>query len=74
MEKNHKIEFWFKKNKNVLEHLYYYLIDLCNKYKLKLIDSPELRDSFIRMMYNESLKNIVDKNLYPEYFDTAMLG
>jgi hypothetical protein len=64
MEKNNNIEFWFKHNKHLLEHLYYYLINLCHKHNIKLIPSKELANNFIRMMYNESLKTIIDKELY----------
>jgi len=64
MKENNNIEFWFKHNKHLLEHLYYYLIELCSKNKIKLVPSKELSNNFIRMMYNESLKTIVDKELY----------
>ena len=59
---------WFKINKNVLEHLYNHLIDLSLSYGIKLIDNQHTINNFIYMMYNESSKKVINKELYPEFF------
>lgn len=59
---------WLKINRNALEHLYYHLIDLSLSYGIKIIDSEETVDNFIYMMYNESSKRVINKELYPEFF------
>jgi hypothetical protein len=59
---------WLKINRNALEHLYYHLIDLSLSYGIKIIDSEETVDNFIYMMYNESSKRVINKELYHEFF------
>jgi hypothetical protein len=59
---------WLKINRNALEHLYYHLIDLSLSYGIKIIDSEETVNNFIYMMYNESSKRVINKELYPEFF------
>lgn len=59
---------WFKINKNALEHLYHHLIDISLSYGIKLIDNQDTINNFIYMMYNESSKRVINKELYPEFF------
>ena len=64
------INLWHKLNKNVLLYLYNFILDFSKKkYKIKIINSQKTYNNFIRMMYNESDKTIIDKRLYPEFFN-----
>ena len=64
------INLWYKLNKNILQYLYNLLINLSkDRYKIKIIDNKNTYNNFIIMMYNESSKTTVDRELYPEFFD-----
>lgn len=64
----HSKKEWFYKNQELLEFLYNILIDMSNKYGIKIIDNQHAVNDFITMMYNESDHNyILPKNLYPEF-------
>jgi len=64
------VEFtlWYEINKNALEHLYYKLIEISNEHGIQIIKRQSTVNDFIYMMYNESSKQIIDEELYPEYF------
>jgi len=64
----HNFDLWYKKNKNVLIHLYYILIDISKSYNIIIIDNNNSYNNFLEMMYNESSKMVIDKILYPEFF------
>lgn len=64
----HDFDLWYKKNKNVLIHLYYILIDISKSYNIIIIDNNNSYNNFLYMMYNESSKKVIDKILYPEFF------
>ena len=59
---------WYKNNKNVLNYLYNKLNDMSKSYGIILIDNNKTYNNFISMMYNESNKSIIDKELYPEFY------
>jgi hypothetical protein len=59
---------WYKKNKNVLNYLYNKLNDMSNSYGIILNDNNKTYNNFISMMYNESTKSIINKELYPEFY------
>ena len=64
----HNIETWYNKNRNVIIHLYYELIDISKKNGIDIKDNKQTYNNFIKMMYNESSKEIIDKNLHSEFF------
>jgi hypothetical protein len=68
-KKEYNSEEWFYYNKNALEKLYYSLLKLSESYGILLKDNEDTINYFIIMMYNESDKTIIDKNLFPEYFN-----
>jgi hypothetical protein len=61
------INIWEKYNIIILEELYNILIDISKKHGLILFNSEDSFKNFIKMMYNESSKKIIDYNLFPEY-------
>jgi hypothetical protein len=61
-------ENWYNSNMKVLKHLYETLVKICSLHDIQLIKNNESFNNFLYMMYNESTKEILDKNLYPEYF------
>lgn len=58
---------WVKVNKNILEHLYYKLINLSKSYSISIMNNNESFNNFLKMMYYESNKKLINKNLFPEY-------
>jgi hypothetical protein len=68
-KKTYSYNEWFNCNKNALEKLYYYLLNLSKSYGIILKDNDETINNFILMMYEESNKTLIDKNLFPEYFN-----
>ena len=60
---------WYKINRGVLNYLYNKLFIISKSYGVNLIDSQETFDNYIDMMYNLSNKEVIDKRLYPEFFD-----
>lgn len=59
---------WLYHNTPLLEHLYYYLIDLSNTYGIQIIDSDNTINNFIKMMYNQSNRIIATKDYFPEFY------
>lgn len=45
---------WFYKNQELLEYMYYNLIDISNSYGIKIINNENSVNDFITMIYNES--------------------
>ena len=62
------MELWYKKNKNILLHLYYELINMLKCRKICIIDNNKTFNNFIYMMYVSSNKEIVDTKLYSDFF------
>jgi hypothetical protein len=62
------LDRWFKINRYALKHLYYHLLDLSTSYGIKIIHNQETINNFIYMMYYESSKRVINKELYPEFF------
>jgi hypothetical protein len=58
---------WWEHNSDVLENLYYELIYIAKTHGIKIINNQTTINSFIKMMYYESTKELVDYNLYPEF-------
>jgi hypothetical protein len=65
----YNFEIWLSKNRHALEKLYYSLISLSKSYGIILKDDNTTINNFIIMMYYESDKTIIDRNLFPEYFN-----
>ena len=61
-------ENWLYHNRPLIEHLYYYLIDLSNSYGIQIIDNDNTINNFIKMMYNQSNKIIATKDYFPEFY------
>ncbi len=59
---------WYIENKNVLSHLYIELIDISKRNGINIIENKNSYKNFLNMMYNESYKEIIDKDLFPEFF------
>jgi hypothetical protein len=59
---------WIKYNKPVLKHLFNQLSITCEEYGIHLINDKGAYRNFYLMMYNESTKEIVDRELYSEFF------
>jgi len=66
------LENWYKNNKFVLNYLFERLINISNRYDYKLIDSMDTFNNFIYMMYQESNKEVINKQLYSEYFPSKL--
>jgi len=60
---------WFNQNKYVLEYLYNRLCILSNKYKIHIIDTENTYNNFLEMMYHSSSKQVISRDLFPEYYD-----
>jgi hypothetical protein len=63
-----EFNIWYEINKNALAHLYFKLIKISKSHGIKIINKQESMNDFIYMMYNESSKQIINPELYPEYF------
>ena len=59
---------WYNHNKPVLDSLFIKLYLICKEYNIHLNNDKESYEKFYLMMYNESTKEIVDKELYSEFF------
>jgi hypothetical protein len=59
---------WYDINKNALNHLFSKLIEISKSYGIIIIENNVSYNNFIKMMYYESSKKVIDKNLYPEFF------
>lgn len=66
---NIQFKLWFKINKNALNVLYKDLHKICLSYNIILYNNEDTYNNYIRMMFNESNKILIDKKLYPEYFN-----
>ena len=64
----HNFDLWYKMNENILTYLYYELMNISKSYSIILIDDNNSYNNFLTMMYNESSKELIDKNMYPEFF------
>jgi hypothetical protein len=64
---------WFKKNEVILDHLYYTLLNICCKNKFNINDNEKCYNYFLKMMYNQSNKTIINKELFSEYFEISYL-
>jgi hypothetical protein len=64
----HNFDLWYKMNENILTYLYYELMNISKSYNIILIDDNNSYNNFLTMMYNESSKEIIDKNMYPDFF------
>jgi len=61
-------DFWLKKNIFILDHLYFSLITVSKKAGIIIIDSEDVYENFLIMMYNESNQKIVDKDDFPDLY------
>lgn len=61
------INIWEKYNIIALEHLYNKLIDIAQGRGITLFDNEYTYRNFIKMMYNESDKTVINYDLFPEY-------
>jgi hypothetical protein len=59
---------WYKINKNVLKHLYYELINISKDNDIIIINNNKTYNNFLKMMYYESSKKVINKIEFPEYF------
>lgn len=64
----YSFDYWFQMNKVILKYLYNKLFLICKTYGITLINNKNTKFNFLLMMYNESNKDIIDKNLNLEYF------
>jgi hypothetical protein len=62
------LKTWYETNKNVLNHLYKELIYISNNYGIAIINDKYSYTNFIKMMYRQSSKTIINKIMYPEFF------
>ena len=60
---------WSYENKHVLKYLYYKLLVLSNKYKIHIINNENTYNNFLKMMYHSSSKQLISRELFPEYYD-----
>ena len=60
---------WAYINIDVLNHLYYKMIQISNIHGIKIIDAQSSFDNFVYMVFNESSKKIINRELYPQFFD-----
>jgi len=76
MNKNSQknINYWYSKNKNALDYLFSDLINISKTYGIIIKENNESYNNYIKMMYYESNKEIIDKTLYPELFKKKMLN
>jgi len=63
---------WYKINKNALKYLFVELKNTCSSYGIILRKNKNTFDNFLLMMYHESNKDIINKDLYPEFFNTKL--
>lgn len=68
MSELENFNIWFSTNKNAIEHLYYKLINMSKLYGIKINNTQQAKDDFISMIYNESSGQLINKQLYPEFF------
>ena len=68
------IIFWYKQNKEALDYLFNDLINISKTYGIIIKENNESYNNYIKMMYYESNKEIIDKKLYPEIFNKKILN
>ena len=68
------INYWYSKNKNALDYLFSDLINISKTYGIIIKENNQSYNNYIRMMYYESNKEIIDKTLYPELFKHKLLN
>jgi hypothetical protein len=61
-------DLWLKQNRFILDNLYYSLIAASKKAGIIIIQSDDVYENFLIMMYNESNKKIVDKDDFPDLY------
>lgn len=61
-------EDWFEVNKYALKNIYDKLIELSKDCGIIIINNQNSINNYLRMMYNESNKDVINYELYPEYF------
>lgn len=67
-------EIWCKKNNIILEHLYYKLLNICYKHNFIIHNTDKCYNKFLKMMYNQSNKIIIKKELFPEFYGNNELS
>lgn len=63
---------WYKINKNALKYLFIELKNICSSNGIYLNKNKNSFNNFLIMMYQESNKEIINKELYPEFFYTKI--
>lgn len=58
---------WWKNNAEVLEHLYYELIDISKNNGIKIINNQTTINHFIKMMYYESNGTLLNYDIISEF-------
>jgi len=64
-----KVDYWINININVLNHLYYKMIHVSKIHGINIIDTQQSFDNFVYMIYNESSREVINRESHPEYFD-----
>ena len=59
---------WYKINKNALKYLFIELINICKNYSIHLNNNNFTFKNFLIMMFQTSNKEVINKELYPEFF------
>lgn len=62
---------WYSTNKYALIYLYDKLFSICEYYNIYLINNRETFYNFLNMMFHESKKELIDKKLFPEFFNNG---
>jgi hypothetical protein len=60
---------WYKFNKNSLKFLFVKLNIICNSYGINILNNKDAFNNFLMMMYQESNKEVINEELYPEFFN-----
>jgi len=64
----YEFDFWYQKNKSALEHLYFKLIEISLNYSVYIFNDKKSFNHFLKMMYDQSSKNIIQENIHTEFF------
>jgi len=57
-------EKWSSVNTKALKYVHTILIKICNYYGIQLINDKDSYNCYLKMMYNESSKVLLDPELY----------
>jgi hypothetical protein len=57
-------EKWSSVNTKALKYVHNTLIKICNYYGIQLINDKDSYNCYLKMMYNESSKVLLDPELY----------